>query len=105
MFVKVVRWSDESGPAARTKSETIYECDSVSIHPYDDPVAQPVNMKEPGSVSVVMEGSSSYLPIEMFVVKDGTVEIYLMNNSGKTIDTWNWATRQERVKEVSLAIE
>ena len=64
------------------RTETLYECDSVAIKDC------PSDEGEPG----VMVTMTSDLTREMtlFMPKQGN-ELYVMNNNGRTIDSYRWS--------------
>lgn len=73
MFVKV----DRSGHTS------IYQCERVHIRPHGE-----------NDVMIDMEGTSS---LELQVQKQGSA-VYLMNDSGRTIDHYSWGADIDRVK-------
>ena len=96
MFVRIIRreypkdQDSESPPTKVLVHDTLYECDSMAMHPY-----QPYE-DGPESLLLVLEGASKYFPIEHSIVKDGSVEIYVMNHDGKTIDSYLWSIQPTR---------
>lgn len=73
MFVKILTKRDKGGTR-----ETIYECENVTVSsPVED------------SVTVKMEDFSGREK-EISIPFEGQISIYLMNQQGKTIDTYRF---------------
>ena len=77
MFIKI----------ERENHSTIYQCkivDFFHLKP-DDKDGKTPDERDPGSVIISMDSSN----VDVEVNKEG-VSIYLMNDEGKTIDSFNW---------------
>jgi hypothetical protein len=73
MFVKILTKRNKN-----TVRETIYECENVTVAPDGDSV----------KVKMEPEGKEVVIPFE------GQISIYLMNQQGKTIDTFRFGERK-----------
>jgi hypothetical protein len=103
MFVRIVQWDEDPETETKYCSEALYECTSVELWPHiENPENPDYDPDYPGSLSVSLNGPD---PIELFVVKDGNTEIYVMNNNGKTIDTHRWAPPRPTTLEVEVEIQ
>lgn len=87
MFLKVVRWYSDEPRGRVYDHETVYECDSVHIHGGGDDE----------HVRFDLEGRRN---ISIEVSKQEDISVYLMNDSGQTIDSYQWKRRPEPVAEI-----
>ena len=67
-----------SGISHRQIGESVYECRQVSLYPQDE-----------NRVIISMEGNVPDKTVHVDVNKEET-EVYLMNNEGRTIDSYRW---------------
>jgi len=77
MFIKIV---DER----KYRRDTIIECDRYSMwemgpNQPDDPI--------PNKIMIEIRGNTD---TDYEVLKDGNTVVYILNNLGKTIDTYRW---------------
>jgi hypothetical protein len=84
MFVKVRRFDRNN-----LKGETVYKCETVSIHQI---TPEPPNTEVTEMALIIDDRGSNektvIIPCDS--KNDETVEIYLMNNEGKTIDSYRY---------------
>jgi hypothetical protein len=88
MFLKVVRWYSDEPEDVVYDHEIVYECDSVHIHGGGDE-----------NVRFDIEGRRN---ISIQVSKEEDVSVYLMNDSGQTIDSYQWQRRPTPVVGPSI---
>ena len=82
MFVRIVRNGKKMFKDQSLQEDSVYECARVFLKPIED------SAHAVGSVLVTIEKPNDSVSIE--VVKDGNTEVYLMNNDGRTIDSYRW---------------
>ena len=82
MFVRIVRNGKKMLRDQLLREDSVYEWARVFLKPIES------SAHPNGSVLVEMEKPNDSVSVE--VVKDGNTEVYLMNNEGRTIDSYRW---------------
>lgn len=91
MFVRLIRYADfddESSP----KAESLYECSRVHIESKGDNLLLFTLERKDDDV-VVLHVNKPAIPDgngEMIYEGGNYPEVYIMNNEGKTIDSYRW---------------
>lgn len=85
MFARII-WRD-------TGHSSIYECSRVHLNTLTNEM--PGDHKDDGKFIVDFEGPIGCVSVEL---DKKTCELYIMNNEGKTIDTYRWYEPSDTVK-------